>query len=139
MSIYKNFERIIKEKNLTPYRIAKATGITTATMTSWKQGKYTPKMDKLQKIADYLGIDVLDLYSDKFSDYESQEDLEKLDLGETPVLRPLPTTEFSISALEKKIILAFRNLSEDNKDFIINALGIKRESGTEMEENINVG
>lgn len=56
MSEYENFERIIKEKGITAYRVAKETGITTATLTSWKQGKYTPKMDKLQKIADYLGV-----------------------------------------------------------------------------------
>jgi transcriptional regulator with XRE-family HTH domain len=35
--------------------VAKDTGINTATFTSWKQGKYTPKQDKLQIIADYFG------------------------------------------------------------------------------------
>ncbi|MBD2861637.1 helix-turn-helix domain-containing protein [Paenibacillus oceani] len=53
--MYEKFEQLLKEQNVTPYRVAKETGITTATFTSWKQGKYTPKQDKLQKIADYFG------------------------------------------------------------------------------------
>jgi transcriptional regulator with XRE-family HTH domain len=38
--------------------VSKATGISTATFTSWKQGKYTPKQDKLQLIADYFDVSV---------------------------------------------------------------------------------
>ena len=41
---------------ITAYRVAKETGVTTATLTSWKQGKYTPKPEKMQKIADYFGV-----------------------------------------------------------------------------------
>lgn len=54
--MYEVFEKLLKEKGITAYRVAKDTGITTATLTSWKQGKYTPKQEKLQKIADYFGV-----------------------------------------------------------------------------------
>ena len=54
--MYKKFEELLKKNNVTAYRVAKETGVTTATLTSWKQGKYTPKMEKLQKIADYFGV-----------------------------------------------------------------------------------
>ena len=47
--MYEIFEQLLKEHNVTAYRVAKETGITTATLTSWKQGKYTPKQEKLQK------------------------------------------------------------------------------------------
>lgn len=56
--MYEIFEELLKKHNVTAYRVAKETGITTATFTSWKQGKYTPKQDKLQKIADYFGVTV---------------------------------------------------------------------------------
>ncbi|WP_164744070.1 helix-turn-helix domain-containing protein [Paenibacillus barengoltzii] len=56
--MYEIFERLLAEHNVTAYRVAKETGITTATFTSWKQGKYTPKQDKLQKIADYFGVSI---------------------------------------------------------------------------------
>ena len=54
--MYEKFEELLKKNNVTAYRVAKETGETTATLTSWKQGKYTPKMEKLQKIADYFGV-----------------------------------------------------------------------------------
>lgn len=55
---YEIFEELCKQKGVTPYRVAKETGVTTATLSSWKNGKYTPKTDKLQKIADYFGVSV---------------------------------------------------------------------------------
>ncbi len=56
--MYEIFEKLLEERNVTAYRVAKETGITTATFTSWKQGKYTPKQDKLQKIADFFDVSI---------------------------------------------------------------------------------
>ncbi len=56
--MYAKFEELLKRNNVTAYRVAKETGVTTATLTSWKQGKYTPKREKLQKIADYFGVTI---------------------------------------------------------------------------------
>lgn len=55
---YENFEKLLKEKGVRPSDVAKATGIKTSTLTSWKQDKYTPKNDKLSLIADYFGVSV---------------------------------------------------------------------------------
>ena len=54
--MYEIFEQLLSKHHVTPYKVAKATGVTTTTLTNWKQGKYTPKQDKLQKIADYFGV-----------------------------------------------------------------------------------
>jgi transcriptional regulator with XRE-family HTH domain len=54
--MYSIFESLLEKHGVTAYKVAKATGITTSTLTSWKQGKYVPKPDKLQKIADYFGV-----------------------------------------------------------------------------------
>lgn len=54
--MYEVFERLLQQHGVTAYRVAKETGVTTATLTNWKNGKYTPKQDKLQKIADYFGV-----------------------------------------------------------------------------------
>lgn len=56
--MYEILEKLLKERGITSYRIAKDTGLNSAMFTSWKQGKYTPKQDKLQKIADYFGVSV---------------------------------------------------------------------------------
>lgn len=52
--MYEIFEKLCEAKGLTPYKVSKATGIPTATHSNWKAGRYTPKQDKLQKIADFF-------------------------------------------------------------------------------------
>lgn len=54
--MYEVFERLCNEKGVTAYRVAKDTGIGTATLSNWKAGRSTPKIAKLQIIADYFGV-----------------------------------------------------------------------------------
>uniref|UniRef100_A0AAU8B5I9 Repressor protein CI n=1 Tax=Dulem virus 39 TaxID=3145757 RepID=A0AAU8B5I9_9CAUD len=56
--MYKIFEELCTSRNVTPYRVGKETGIATSTFSDWKNGKSTPKTDKLQKIADYFDVTV---------------------------------------------------------------------------------
>lgn len=56
--MYEIFEELLEKHSVTAYRVAKETGIATATLTQWKNGTSTPKQDKLQKIADYFGVTV---------------------------------------------------------------------------------
>lgn len=61
MDMYQNFANLLEKKGLTPYKVSKATGISCATLTAWKNGSYTPKLDKLSLIADFLGVSIKDL------------------------------------------------------------------------------
>lgn len=56
--MYEKFEFLLTSRNTTAYQVAKATGIATATLTEWKKGTYTPKVEKLQKIAEYFGVPI---------------------------------------------------------------------------------
>lgn len=56
--MYEIFERLLKEKNVKVADVTRATGIASSTFTDWKKGRYTPKQDKLQKIADYFGVTI---------------------------------------------------------------------------------
>lgn len=56
--MYEIFEKLLMERGVTAYKVAKATGISTGSMTDWKKGRSAPKVDKLQKIADYFGVSV---------------------------------------------------------------------------------
>ena len=56
--MYEIFEKLLTEHGVTAYRVAKETGISTATLTQWKNGTSTPKQDKLQLIAEYFGKSV---------------------------------------------------------------------------------
>lgn len=56
--MYEIFEQLLNKYGITTYQVAKATGISTASFTGWKQGKWNFKQDKLQKIAEYFGVTV---------------------------------------------------------------------------------
>lgn len=52
----------------------RATGITKSTFSSWKSGKYTPKNEKLQKIADYFGVSLEYLRTGNIPDFIYSDD-----------------------------------------------------------------
>ncbi len=56
--MYEIFEKLCAEKGVTPYRVCKETGLTTSTISNWKAGRYSPKQDKLQKIADFFNVSI---------------------------------------------------------------------------------
>ena len=103
--MYSIFEKLLEENGVTAYKVAKATGITTSTLTSWKQGKYVPKPDKLQKIADYFGVSLAYLLGQEDPepnavDQENKPyvlDDEALELLEELKTRPEMRTLFSVS------------------------------------------
>ena len=53
---YEIFENLLTMHKTTVYRVAKETGISATTFTDWKNGRSTPKIDKLKKIADHFGV-----------------------------------------------------------------------------------
>ena len=54
--MYDVFMDLLKKKGVKAYDVSKETGISSSVFTDWKKGRYTPKADKLQKIADYFGV-----------------------------------------------------------------------------------
>ena len=60
--MYEKFERLLEKSHKTAYRVAKDTGISSKTLYAWKDGEYTPKIDKIKKLAEYFGVDVSYFY-----------------------------------------------------------------------------
>lgn len=56
--MYDVFEKLLEYKGVTAYQVCRATGLTTASISNWKAGRYTPKTDKMQKIADFFGVSI---------------------------------------------------------------------------------
>lgn len=56
--MYKKYAELRDNAGLTDYRVSKDTGISTATLSSWKNGNYSPKFDKLLTIAKYFNVPV---------------------------------------------------------------------------------
>lgn len=56
--MYKKFALLLEETNKTIYRVAADTGIATATLYDWRDGRSKPKVDKLAVLAKYFGVSI---------------------------------------------------------------------------------
>ena len=68
MTGYEYFEKVLKNKNLKAFDVSKGTGIRSGVFSDWKHGRYVPKADKMQAIADYLGVPVEPLLGSEFTE-----------------------------------------------------------------------
>jgi len=71
--MYAIFEELCENKGVSAYRVAQETGVTTSTLTAWKQGKYEPKRDKLQKLADYFGVPIDYIENGKMNGFSDED------------------------------------------------------------------
>lgn len=58
MTKYEKYCRLRDSKNMRDANVAQETGIGKSTFSDWKSGRSEPKNDKLQKIADCLGVSI---------------------------------------------------------------------------------
>lgn len=56
--MYQKYITLRDKKGVTDYRVSLDTGITKSTFSDWKNGRSKPKVDKLQKLADYFGVSI---------------------------------------------------------------------------------
>lgn len=54
--MWDRFEGLMKAKRLRIADVARETGISYSTFTDWKAGRYHPKADKIQKLADFFNV-----------------------------------------------------------------------------------
>ena len=85
--MYEIFEKLLNERGVSAYRVAQETGVSTATLTSWKKGVYTPKPEKLQKLANYFGVQLE--YLTGASEYKTKKEMFQHfdDITDLPALR----------------------------------------------------
>lgn len=55
---YKVFEKLLKENNLSIYRVANDLGIAVQNIYDWRDGISSPKAYRLIVISDYFGVDI---------------------------------------------------------------------------------
>ena len=58
VKVYEKLQILLDKTDKTAYQVSKETGVSTATLSNWKNGNYVPKADKLKKIADYFDVTV---------------------------------------------------------------------------------
>ena len=101
---YQNFEELCKQRNIKPNKVSKETGVSTATLTSWKQGKYTPKPDKLKLIADFFNVSLEFLMRNE-------------DVLWNPVEQTMDYT-ISLSEEEQDLLMEYRKADDTQKEMI---------------------
>lgn len=59
--IYQKYSTIRDAQNLNDHQVAVATGLHPSLFYDWKAGRYSPKLDKISKLAAYFGVKLEDL------------------------------------------------------------------------------
>ena len=54
--MYEIFVKLLQSRGISSYKLSKETGISQTTLSNWKSGRSKPKMDVMQKIADYFNV-----------------------------------------------------------------------------------
>lgn len=121
------FVEILQEKGVTPYQVAKNTGISQGLMGEYKKGIKMPTISNLIKIADYLdcSVDYLLGRSDNPNMVNSINNANAIVTGtqSNVIGSTLPSDEMSTELLK-----AFNNLSfEDKLDFLSKIIAKSKE------------
>lgn len=61
--MYDKYVKLRDKKGLNDYKVANATGIPYTTLRDWGRGLYTPKVDKIMKIAAYFEVPLETFYA----------------------------------------------------------------------------
>ena len=109
--MYDKFEKLLKEKGVTPYRVHKETGISTATLSDWKNGKSQPKRDKIEKICEYFSVP-----SSYFYGEESTDELTIRDTKEITEIDGDPASPEAIDSILSAMKIGMEMAKKKNKE-----------------------
>lgn len=98
-----NLKNIMQKRNKTQSDLVKDLSFRQATVSDWLNGKKYPRMDKVEKLANYLGVSINELLMQSASE------------------PPIP--EIQLTDQEKSMIKKYRQLNADGKsrvDYVLN-------------------
>lgn len=91
----RNLRRYIEKSGRTQKEIAEEVGVGQSTFTDWVKGRIYPRMDKVEKLANYFGIQKSDLVED-------------VNFGKS-----------EISDKEQEILDLFHKVPDEKKEFLL--------------------
>ena len=56
--MYEKYVELRDSRGISDYRVSEETGITKSTFSDWKNGRSSPKIEKLKILDDYFGVDI---------------------------------------------------------------------------------
>lgn len=93
-----------KKAKITQAQLANALNIKSTTVSTWERGASLPDAETLFKICDVLGVSLAMIYGTDTS---------------------AGLSSFSVSSIEKEIILAYRQADEIGRAMVLRSLGIE--------------
>lgn len=108
--MYERYQKLLDEKGLKNADVSRATGISNMTLSDWKNGKSTPKQDKLMKIADYFGVSLDYLMTGSNKKYSTEDALLDVRISEDWELKEAIKKYYTLDKKKKKHIIELINL-----------------------------
>ena len=105
--MYERYCELRDLKNLTDTQVAEFCGFSKSTLSDWKSGKGTPKLDKIQKIAECLdvSIDYLATGKERKTEFSKEQALLDLKISQDLKLKNSLEKYFSLSDKKKKQVI----------------------------------
>lgn len=97
----RNLKRHLDKSGKLQKEVAKAVGVSTGTFCDWIKGRAYPRMDKVQKLAEFFGIKMSDLVENENVRTETVSDKEQL------------------------VLDLFHKIPDDRKEFFIKMLQVE--------------
>ena len=109
-----NLKNIMQKRNKTQSDLVKDLSFRQATVSDWLNGKKYPRMDKVEKLANYLGVSINEL------------------LMQSVPEPPVPAIQ--LTDQEKSMIKKYRQLNADGKSRVDYVLNMEFDNSAEKEE-----
>ena len=113
--MYERFAILLEENGLSTYRFSKETGIPQTTLSSWKTGGSSLKVDKLEKIADYFHVSV-DWLLGKTDDRQGYAGIEMFVREGQPKFASQQPKDLKKLLKDEKIALNGRLMTDEDKE-----------------------
>ena len=106
-----NLTYYIEKKGVMQKDVAKAIKIANSSVTDWVKGRSYPRMDKLQMLAEYFGVEILDLIEPRKTEKIMCQQLNEVtqDLLENPESLELYLTIKKLSPENRAIVQSLLN------------------------------
>ena len=108
-----NLKYYIQEKGVTQKEVAEALGLSQGGLSDWMTLRRTPGMDRVQKLAEYFGVEISDLVEEPSvkNKYYVSKELKKIEekIKSSPESIELHLSIEKLSAENKKLVQALVN------------------------------
>ena len=83
-----NLNKYMNANDVTQADVARYMGVSTSTVAGWCNGLIIPRMDKVQRLAAWFGIDASDFMKDSDSAYYTNAETQKVAQESNPLALP---------------------------------------------------